>query len=187
MKFTRISLFFLVLPAVTGCATTHFSQPVAVSNPMFIPSNNQELVWESVVDMLHDFQFPVARESRLDGIIQTEYKVGSGVLEPWHHDSVGHDNVWESTFQSIRRRAFISITPTEGGYLVGIEAFKEKEDLLGLTANSAGGATFQESAPLKRDLNLVVGQSTPSGWIPRGRDPALENEMLSQLRYAFSL
>jgi len=164
----------------------YYSQPVAVNNPIFIPAGNQEVVWESVVDMLHDFQFPVARENRLDGIIQTDYKVGSGVLEPWHHDSVGHDNVWESTFQSIRRRAFVSISPAEGGYLVGIEAFKEKEDLPGLAANSAGGATFQENFPLKRDLNLVVGQSTPSGWIPQGRDPELENEMLNRLQHGFS-
>lgn len=188
MIFPRNALFCLLglIASASGCATMQYAQPVAVSNPMYIPVNNQEAIWEGAVDMLHDFQFPVTRENRLDGIIQTDYKVGSGVLEPWHHDSVGHDNIWESTFQSIRRRAFISIIPAEGGYLVGVEAFKEKEDLQGLAANSPGGATFRKSSPIQRDLNLAVGQTTPSGWIPQGRDAALENEMLRQLSYAFS-
>jgi hypothetical protein len=80
---------------------------------------------------------------------------------------------------------FVSITPSEGGYLVAVEAFKELEDLAGLAAISSGGATFQESTPLQRDLNLVVGQSTPSGWIPLGRDIELEQDMLIRLQSAF--
>ena len=65
--------------------------------------------------------------------------------------------------------------------MVNLQVFKEQEDLHGLAANSTGGATFQESTPLERDLNLVVGQTTPSGWIARGRDPALEQLMLADL------
>lgn len=58
---------------------------------------------------------------------------------------------------------------------------KGPEDLPGVAANSPGGATFQESAPLKRDLNLVVGQSSKSNWIPKGRDQALEQAFLASL------
>jgi hypothetical protein len=65
--------------------------------------------------------------------------------------------------------------------MVSVEAFKELEDLPGRAANSASGATFQESEPLKRDLNLVVGQTAPSGWIFKGRDRALEHALLSDL------
>ncbi len=161
-------------------------QNTTAGNPFFVPANDHEAVWERAVDVLHDYQFQIARENKLDGIIETDYKTGSGLLEPWHRDSVGFDNRLESSLQSIRRRAFVSITPTQGGYLVGVEAFKELEDVVGLAANSAGGATFQESAPLERDLNLVVGQSAPSGWIPQGRDPQLEQDMSQRLRRAFS-
>ena len=166
-----------------GCMSV---APVAVSNPIYVPANNHEAVWERTVDVIHSHQFPISRENRLDGIIETDYKVGSGVLEPWHHDSVGLEDRLESSLQSTRRRAILSVTPAEGGYLVGVEVFKELEDLPGLAANSPGWATFQESTPLERDLDLVVGQSAPSGWIPLGRDAALEQSILQGLQTSFS-
>ena len=33
------------------------------------------------IDVLHDYRFAIARENKLDGVIETEYKVGSGLLE----------------------------------------------------------------------------------------------------------
>ena len=158
----------------------------SMSNPIFVPANNAEAVWERTVDVIHSYQFPIARENKLDGAIETKYKVGSGLLEPWQRDSVGTPNRLESSLQSIRRRAFVNVTPVNGGYLVGVQVFKELEDLAGLAANSPGGATFQESRPLQRDLNLVVGQSAPSGWIALGRDGDLEQAMLHSLQANFS-
>lgn len=179
-------LLLLLCAVLAACSTLPPGRGAAVAtNPVFIPAQGDELVWERAVDVLHEYQFEIARENRLDGVIETHFKVGSGYLEPWQRDSIGHANLAESTLQSIRRRTYVSITPADGGYLIGVEAFKEIEDLPGLAANSAGGATFQESTPLQRDLNLVVGQSTASGWIPLGRDPALEQDMLARMQAAF--
>jgi hypothetical protein len=170
-----------------GCALTGKRVATStISNPIFVASNNQEVVWERVVDVLHDYRFEIARENRLDGVIETEYKVGSSFLEPWHRETVGYENRLESTLQSIRRRALVSLTPAEGGFLVQVEAFQEIEDLPGGGTNSPGGATFQESTPLQRDLELVVGQSAPSGWIPQGRDAMLEQDMLHRLNAVLS-
>lgn len=159
-----------------------------VAAPLFVQTANEEAVWERTVDVLHDFQFQLAREDRLARVIETEYKVGSGCLEPWHKESVGWENRLESTLQSVRRKVRVSLVPGDrgGGYVVAVEAFKELEDLPGIAGNSPGAATFLESAPLQRDLNPVVGQSTPSGWIPVGRDPALEQALLVCLRSAYS-
>lgn len=187
----RTMLLALALVAMTmgsGCALWGHRQSsgVAVANPFFIASSNQEVVWERVVDVLHDYRFEIARENRLDGVIETDYKVGSSCLEPWHTETVGFENRLESTLQSIRRRATVSLVPAEGGYLVQVEVFQEIEDVPGGGNNSPGGATFQESAPLQRDLELVVGQTAPSGWIPQGRDPALEQDMLHRLNGALT-
>jgi hypothetical protein len=127
-------------------------------------------------------RFPIAVENKSDGVIETEYKTGSGLLEPWHHDSAGMENRLESTLQSIRRRVLVTVTPAPGGHMLGVEVYRELEDLQGLAANSAGGATFQETTPLRRDLNLVVGQTAPSGWIPQGRDPELEHRVLQDIQ-----
>lgn len=172
----------------TGCQMAQFG-PVAatpVSNPIAVRSQNPEDLWERTIDVLHGFQFQVEREDRLTGVIETDYTVGSGCLEPWRHDSIGHVNRLESTLQSIRRRVRVRLSHGNGAYVVSVEAFKEKEDLPGLAANSPGGATFQEDSPLQRDLNPVVGQTTASGWILLGRDFALEQAILSNLQAAYA-
>ncbi len=156
------------------------------SNPVYVAANNHEAVWERIVDVLHDYQFRIASENKLDGRIETDYKTGASFLEPWHRDSVGVENKWESTLQPIRRKVIVSITPADGGYLVAVEALKELEDLNGLAANSAGGATFQESTPLVRDLDQVVGQTAPSQWVFLGRDLYLEQSLAQSLQVAFS-
>lgn len=162
-----------------GCAA---SRPMIVSNPVFVPANTQHNAWERTVDVLHDFHFPIARENRLDGMIETEYRVGSNVLEPWHGDSVGFRNRMESTLQSIRRKVKVDLTPVEGGYLVGVEAYKELEDLNGTAENTSGAATFRKSSPLERNLSVVVGQTSPSGWTSLGRDTDLEQAILDNLQ-----
>ena len=162
--------------------------PVAAANPLFVSTQNEDLLWERTVEALEDFRFPIQRENRFAREITTDYKVGASVFEPWHGDSVGLANRLESTLQSVRRYVVVTIVPHEHqqGYLVTVEARKELEDLPGLAANSPGGATFLESRPLDRDLNLVVGQSAPSGWLWAGRDYQLEQAILGQLRYLLS-
>ncbi len=133
--------------------------------------------------VLNRNHFQVARESKLEGIIETEYRGGSNLMEPWHSDSVGYANRLESTLQSIRRRVVINMQSAGPGQMtVFVRADKEIEDLPGLAANYEGGATFSESQPLNRDLNQVVGQSGPSRWLPVGRDPLLERKLLSEIQ-----
>jgi len=185
-SFASLMLLCLCGP-ISGCA---FSRPATVAgNPIFVPAHNEEAIWEQTVDVVHDY-FELARENRIvgsqPGVIETRYKVGSGLLEPWNRDSHGFENRTESTLQSIRRKAIINIIPAQGGYLVSVEVFKEIEDLPGIANNTAGGATFSQASPLRRDLDQVVGQSAPSGWVARGRDEALEAEMLRRLQFAYA-
>lgn len=168
--------------ASSGCAMWRAPPP---SNPFFVAADNQEAVWERTVNVVHHY-FDIARENKLDGVIETQPKVGASLLEPWHRDSPGLHNRMESSLQSIRRRGFVNITPTNGGYLVGLEVFKELEDRPGITPNTPGGATFQQNLPLRRDLNLIGSQPTPNGWLSLGRDELLEHEMLAQLQREFS-
>lgn len=191
----RISLLIIGLLCVTasGCAgLSSFRHgavmPVAAQNPLFVSTRNEDFLWERTVETLEDYQFPIRKENRLARFIETDYKVGANIFELWHGDSVGLANRLESTFQSIRRRVVVTIVPHEqqAGYLVNVQAYKELEDLPGIAANSPGGATFLESRPLDRDLNLVVGQSTPSGWMWAGRDYQLEQSILGQLSYLLS-
>lgn len=175
----------LLLVLSTGCIGLRGRAPAPdtaqIVNPVFIAHQDQEFVWERIVDVVHDY-FEIARENRLDGVIETKPLVAAGILEPWHHDSVGLDNRLEGSLQSIRRRGFVNVTPAQGGYLVSVEIFKEQEDVITTPDKSAGNSTFQENRPLQRDLSLVVGDSAPEGWIALGHDQALEARMLQQIQ-----
>ncbi len=154
-------------------------------NAVELPVEQFDRMWERAITTLNAHHFQIARESKLEGVIETEYRAGSNLLEPWHKDSVGYANRLESTVQSIRRRVTVTFQNTSPGLMtVGVRVDKEIEDVPGLAANYEGGATFTESQPLERDLDQVVGQSGPSRWLPRGNDRALEAELLRLLRFA---
>jgi len=179
----RVVLVATLMATTAGCAAWPRGTPPA-GNPLFVRASDGDLVWERTIDVVHNYLFDIEREDKLGGIIETRYKVGASWLEPWHPDSVGPANRSESTLQSIRRKAFVSVTPVEGGYLVGVEALKELEDVVNADP-TAGRATFLDNSPLQRDLDVVSGPPTPAGWILKGRDPALEQAMLQSLAEAF--
>lgn len=174
----------LAVPALgLSCAHLAPSAPAPLPNPFFVPANNPEVVWERAVDVLHEYPFYIERESRLDGIIETEYKVGSGVLEPWHKESIGCEERVESTLQSIRRRVRLTLTPQPGGFLVGVEAIKELEDAAGPIP---AGAPFAQAPPFEREAVFVGPEAAPTGWIPLGRDLLLEQDLLARLHEAYT-
>jgi hypothetical protein len=175
-----ILLLMAILNA--GCVSTS-GRETPRTNALLIPLSGLDGTWERAVSVLHRNHFLIARESKLEGIIETEYRVGSNVLEPWHPDSVGLQNRLESTLQSIRRKVTISFAQSGTDHLmVSVQAHKEIEDVPGPTATYAGGATFSESDVLDRDLNHVIGQSAPSRWLPRGRDSHLEARLVAQIQ-----
>lgn len=178
----RSLLLALPLMAV-ACASPAPVTPVPLPNPFFVPANNPDVLWERTVDVLHDYPFDIVRESKLDGAIETDYKVGSGVLEPWHGESIGCEERLESTLQSIRRKVRVTLIPQEGGYLVGVETIKELEDAAGPVPT---GAPFAQTTPPQRDVVLVGPEAAPVGWIPLGRDLLLEQDLLARLQAAYA-
>ena len=187
MQLSKSILTLALSGLICGCSMTntpHVVTEIHQKNPLVVRANNSEDLWENVVDSINDYHFQVAREDRLEGVIETEFKPGANVFEPWHPDAVGLGNRLEGTFQSIQRRAIVTILPTNmrGHYQIGVQVQKQLEDLDGLAANSPGDATFSESRPFSRNLQNVVGQTTPSAWIDQGRDLALEQHMLSHIR-----
>jgi hypothetical protein len=175
-----------ILVLCCGCLSSPPKAGMNGGSTIQVSDTERDGLWERAVVVLNRNHFQVARESKLEGIIETEYRGGSSILEPWHPDSVGFANRMESTLQSIRRRVTVNMQSSGDGLMsVNVRVDKELEDLPGLAANYEGGATFSESEPLNRDLNQVVGQSGPSRWLPIGRDPLLEQKLLSEIQGRF--
>jgi hypothetical protein len=180
---------------LTGCApppnwTAPPGPPIAVvsENPAFLPVADPQRAWETVVDVIDDY-FKIEREEpvRLIGNVLTEGRidtfpqVGATILEPWHQDSANLEERVESTLQSIRRKAIVRVMPTQGGYWVDVTVLKELEDIPPERA-TAGAATLRYDNSLTRVVNPVGAQQLSSGWIPQGRDAALEQRIIGHLQ-----
>lgn len=166
------------------------AEPVVLrANPAFVPVANPDQLWDQLVDVVDDY-FQIDREERVRrvGDVLTEGRIdtfpvgGATLLEPWREDSVGTYNRLESTLQTIRRRALVRVIPTQGGYLVDVAAFKELEDLQRPEHSPSGITGFippnAAEPPIDPPLEDI---SPPIGWIPQGRDVALEQEILCKL------
>jgi hypothetical protein len=164
----------------TGCATM-FPPPV-VTNPLTIPSSDFETVWMACVTSLDDY-FDIATENRLQRKIVTEPKVAATIFEPWYGDSVGFNERFEATLQTIRRFAIITVNPTATGtYAVSIEVRKELEDLVRPERQYATRSVFNNDFPVNRAREQVGPVPLPNTYIDRGRDPKLEQVILAKIK-----
>jgi membrane-associated phospholipid phosphatase len=184
--------------ACAGCAPYPNAPPGATGilppvvqryeNPSLVPANNHDALWEVVVDVVDDY-FRIDREEpvRVIGNVVTEGQIetfptgGATLLEPWRGDSADHYERLESTLQSVQRRAVVRVTPAPQGFLVEVQVFKELEDVVRPEHATAGAATLRYDNSLTRVINPVGEQQITRGWIPLGRDPALEQRMLGDL------
>jgi hypothetical protein len=165
-----------------------------VGNPIVVPVVDETLAWDQIVDVVSDY-FSVTREQQarrggetpMEGRIETRPQVGATWLEPHRKDSVGRFNRWESTFQTIRRRALVRVIPDAAGYLVEVVVEKELEDLPKPEHATAGAATFRNDGSLpSRRLEQQGRTHTSPRWIALGRDGPLEQRMLAEIHARLS-
>jgi hypothetical protein len=164
-----------------GCATV-FPPPAVTTNPLSVPSADFETVWMACVTTVDDY-FDIASENRLQRKIVTEPRIGATLFEPWAGDSVGFYERLESSLQTIRRFTIVTVNPTgTGTFAVKVEVYKELEDMVRPERQQAGRAVFDNEYPVNRAREIVGPQPLPIGWIPRGRDAKLEQEILARIK-----
>jgi hypothetical protein len=159
-------------------------------NPISVPVTNEDVAWDQIADVVSDY-FTISREQRArrngevwtEGRIETAPQDGATWLQPFRRDSVGSFNRWESTFQTIRRRAIVRVIPEGSGYQVEVVVEKELEDLPTPEMATAGAAVFtgDESLPTQR-LEQKGRVPVSPRWLSLGRDPALEQRMLGDIQ-----
>ncbi len=177
----------LAASGAAGCSAVPGIRAVA-ENPMVVPSADFETVWKATVTAVDEY-FDLASEDRNQRKIVTQPKSGATLLEPWEGDSIGFRERFESTLQSIRRFSIVTVqpAPTGEGWAVKVEVFKELEDLIQPDRQLAGRAVFNNQFPLSRTREVVGPVQVPAYWIPRGRDPKLEQAILAKIRASLFL
>jgi hypothetical protein len=198
---TPITLTLLIL---SGCANSTYrypsTTPIAnnpagvqlLSNPVFISGTDHEFIWETVVDVIDDY-FRVESEIRptgdcvTEGVLRTYPLTGATILEPWLSDSANAYERLESTLQTIRRYSVVHVRPSQGGFWIDVAVFKELENNTRPIQSTASAATLlRYDTSLTRVVDPVGEQEGHAGWIPQGRDLALEQRILGQLQWRFS-
>jgi hypothetical protein len=158
-------------------------------NPLKVPVPNHDYAWDQIVDVVSSY-FTIQSEQRVllagetwtEGRIETPYQSGSTIFEPHRKDTVGSFNQWQSTLQTIRRRAIIRVVPQADGYLVDLRVDKELEDLAQPEQSTAGAATFRTDGSLPSAARDEVDRVRSSPyWIALGRDTPLEQRMLAEI------
>lgn len=159
-------------------------------NPLLVPVMDRDLVWEHVVDVVDDFFPKFEREDRVRqvGDVLTEGRIdtfpvgGATLLEPWRGDSATPYERLESTLQSTRRKAEIHVIPDEAGFLIDVAVYKELEDVARPEDGLVSAAPLRHDSSLRRYNSPVGGDRFALGWIPAGRDVALEQLIISRLQ-----
>lgn len=162
----------------------------AAASIIHVPVVDRDWAWERIVDTVDDY-FRVEQERQVqlvghvltEGRIDTFPQIGATVVEPHRWDSVGRYNRWESTFQTIRRRATIRVIPDQTGYLIDVTVEKELEDLPQPENATAGVAVFRNDGSLPSSREEAVSRTRLSPyWIRLGRDVALEQQLLADIQ-----
>ncbi len=163
--------------------------PAVYGNPSHFAVADHRRLWETVADVVDDyfpdFQFeePVRQigTTLTEGRLETFPQGSPTLLEPWRRDGVGRYEQLENTLQSMRRFAIVRVLPAQGGFLVDVAVYKELEDLRQPARATAGAATLRYDQALERVVDPITDQPLNRGWIPKGRDPLLEQTILGHL------
>ncbi|GAB4140419.1 MAG: hypothetical protein Kow0040_28800 [Thermogutta sp.] len=163
-------------------------------NPVFVQARDPLILWENLVDVVDNY-FEIASESPVrdfggvvtEGRLETRPKIGATLLEPWHRDSADRYSRLEATLQTVRRRAEIRVSPRDGGYWISVQVFKELEDLAMPSGATASSATFRNDSSLNRVESPIGEAETHAGWIPLGRDTALEQRIVEEIGGRFGV
>lgn len=196
LRFTKqfsLGVLLLAVLGATGCGSliyrfTDPAPPVFVPNPLELPEADDQFVWSQVVDAVDDY-FRIAREQPvqrskgllLDGRLETSYQIGASILEPWRKDTTAGFERLQSTLQSIRRRAVVTLRPTSGGYTLEVVVQKEIEDTDQSQLASEGTAGQRHDGTLIRHASGRTDGPRTLGWIPLGRDATLEQRLLHEI------
>ena len=119
MRIRTIVAAVAALVAVTmaGCST--MTPRVVTENPLVVPSNDFELVWNKTIAVVDEY-FEIASENRRSRKIITQPMISATLLEPWQSDTVGFRNRLEASLQTVRRFAVVNLVPVPeiqgGGY-----------------------------------------------------------------------
>ena len=180
--------------AASGCArwNKYWTEPRCESvddlpNPLPVPMCDPQAAMDEISDVLDNY-FRIAREQRMrvidsvmtEGWIETHPRVGTSLFEPWFRDSQPGFEKLHATLQTVRRYAKVRVVPSQDQYWIDVQVFKELEDLPRPVGSGVNDQLLRQDNSINRDEELW-DEPPNKGWIPLGRDIALEQAILTEI------
>jgi hypothetical protein len=202
--FTTISakacVLALIIGLVCGCRLWPQKRPASadvgqqpISNPLPVPMYDRSLVMDEISDELDNY-FRIQKEERIrivdgvmtEGWIETHPTIGGSLAEPWRRDSSPGFEKLHATLQTVRRFAKVRVIPGAGNYLVDVKVYKELEDLPSPLHSTMQSRPYRHDNTLDIDQMQLPDVQPNLGWIPLGRDLALEERILQNVQARFA-
>ena len=197
---TTILIILTLLLLSEGCASYRPPLPdlfgvnpaTTQSSQTLIQTSDHERLWEAIAEAVSR-TFTIASEEPIlvydniltEGRMETEPKIASSLMEPWHNDSTTLAARVEATYQTLRKKAIIRVIPDTNGFLVTVTVLVEMEDLDRPIESNASGTFIKNANQYDRIVDENTGQPNSKGWFLYDRDTDLEKEMLEQIVYRF--
>ncbi|TWU40729.1 hypothetical protein Poly41_15640 [Novipirellula artificiosorum] len=136
-----------------------------------------------------DDYFRIAREQPvqnsngmiLDGRLETVYQIGSSLAQPWKKDSTPGFERMQSSLQSIRRRAIVTVRPQGAAYSIEVVVQKDLEDTDRTQFATESAVSRRHDGTIIREKDRYDDTPQTLGWIPLGRDASLEQAILADI------
>lgn len=170
----------------SGCA-----QPAAeVENPLGLAAADRQAVRKATIDVLEEMYFEVERPPRSPGRVNTLPMVSAYPGEFWRPDTRTSRDKVESALHTVRRTVTVALGDGAGGaasggqgVTVAVEVRKERLSLPGsMDATSANEAYGVFSGSRKALGSYEEHWGRGQTWTDLGRDTALEQYILSEIR-----
>ena len=161
---------------------------IVFPNPVTVPDQDPEFLWTQIIDTIDDY-FEISSETRVrrsldlwsEGFVETFPLIGATAAEPFRRDSSPGFERLQSTFQTIRRTAFVRVTPLNQGYQIAVEVHKELEDVDRSLSSGEGAAAVRHDGTIARADNELRSLPLTIGWIRQENDTALEQRILREI------
>jgi hypothetical protein len=137
----QIAILAVLAGAWSGC--TPYNKSVAPPAEQTVAERNFDAIWNASRQVLRDYRFEIASQSRRDGTIITAPLVGKQALEFWRKDAVTPAELAEDTFQTVYKTATVTIRPSEEDpeqYVASVAVEASRSDKPAMTVTSTSEA-----------------------------------------------
>jgi hypothetical protein len=171
-----------------GIPPPSFERPETLENPLLIalPKEEKGKVFEAVFHVLDNYGFDILESNRNDGRIETATRIAPGVglfLKPGSPD---YRERLLATLQTYRHRVTVLVQDAkQGGIFIDVHVRKELEIIDRPQKQTVGPAIFRVDNDIERHFEIIDETTYESSWLYRGRDHAMEQELIRRIKAVF--